>query len=311
MMQLFRASADLYETDNEVVAKFDLPGVRREDINVEIENGSLVVSVEKTGEREVRKESTFFMERAYSGYFRSIPLPAEADQENVRADYEDGVLTVRFPLIEGAGGRRSSIGAGPEGSPISGRRPSEIIVSRPAFSSSTAGRGLPSALSPHQERISRDEMMRQGTDSPLYRSGTGTYYSDTFERPSGEAAPESYFGRGASNDLRIASVSQREAEVARREAEVARREAETVRTGSQVPAPSSPAPYQPRLSREEMIRQGTDSPIYRSGSGSYYSDTFERPTGEAAPESSFGRRVGVSPEGERRRGSRIKTPPER
>jgi hypothetical protein len=69
--------------------------------------------------------------------------------------------------------------------------------------------------------------------------------------------------------------------VARREAEVARREMS--------------APYQQRLSREDMMKQGTDSPMYRSGAGSYYSDTFARPTGEAAPESSFGRGTVTGP----------------
>jgi hypothetical protein len=99
-----------------------------------------------------------------------------------------------------------------------------------------------------------------------------------------------------------AELSSREAEVARREAEVARREAAVSR-----PMGTGGAPFQQRLSREEMMRQGSDSPIYRTGSGSYYSETFEKPTGDTAPQSSFG--GGVQAESERRRKGRVKGSP--
>jgi hypothetical protein len=144
-----------------------------------------------------------------------------------------------------------------------------------------AGAAYPAVSSPYQERLSRDDMMRQGADSPLYRSGSGSYYSDTFVRPQGDVAPESSFGVGNVPESRMTAISRREAEVARREAEVARREMS--------------APYQQRLSREDMMRQGTDSPLYRSGTGSYYSDTFEKPSGDTAPESSFGAGTATGP----------------
>jgi HSP20 family protein len=242
MMQLFRANADLYETDNGVVAKFDLPGVNSEDIDVRIENQNLVIRVERTKEIEERRENAFISERAFSGYYRSIPIPDEADLDNASAEYEDGVLTVRFPFMKEA--RR--------GQRIEG-----------------GSRGVP--ITPHQERLGREQMLEQGTDSPLYRSGTGSYYSDTFVNPTGEAAPESSFSAGSAREEELA---MREAAVARREAEVGRRE-------------MSMTQYQQRLSREDMMRQGTDSPLYRSGTGSYYSETFERPTGEAAPGSAY------------------------
>lgn len=267
MMQLLRANADLYETDREVVAKFDIPGVKEDDITVEIVNDSLTVQVERTGEVEERRENAFLLERSFSGFYRSIPLPPEADQNNAQADYDDGVLTVRFPRIAGMGSGRKVPLVGKRGVRTSGRR----------------GASTTEASSPYQERLSRDDMMRQGADSPLYRSGSGSYYSDTFERPMGDVAPESSFGSGNVSIPRMHAITQREAEVARREAEVARRE--------------MAAPFQQRLSREDMMKQGTDSPIYRSGSGSYYSDTFVRPTGEAAPESSFGRGTVAEPGG--------------
>lgn len=123
MMPLFRASADLYETEDEIVAKFDLPGVRREDIEVEIVNDSLQVFVEKSTEREVSRGNAFFMERSSSGFFRSIGLPPEADTENVQADYREGVLTVRMP-IRGAHGRGEPSRGERYGAPS--RRPRDV-----------------------------------------------------------------------------------------------------------------------------------------------------------------------------------------
>lgn len=107
MRPLFRASADLFRTEDEIVAKIDLPGVSREDIDVVLENDTLHISVAKEGERESRTGTAYFMERSFSGYYRSISLPEDADQENLRADYRDGVLTVRMPtMARGRGGGR-------------------------------------------------------------------------------------------------------------------------------------------------------------------------------------------------------------
>jgi hypothetical protein len=90
--------------------------------------------------------------------------------------------------------------------------------------------------------------------------------------------------------------------VARREAEVAKREmAVTKPIGGGISEISSPT--QQRLSRDEMMKQGSDSPLYREGSGSYYSETFAKPIGDVAPQSSFG--AGNEPE-IKRRGSRVK-----
>ncbi|MCX8197928.1 MAG: Hsp20/alpha crystallin family protein [Candidatus Micrarchaeota archaeon] len=99
-LALSRASADLYETDKEIVAKFDLPGAEKSDINVEIEDGSLRVKVEKTSERSEKKKGAYISERAYSGYFRCIPLPNYAKTENATAEYRNGVLVVKMPKDE-------------------------------------------------------------------------------------------------------------------------------------------------------------------------------------------------------------------
>ncbi|MFH1448749.1 MAG: Hsp20/alpha crystallin family protein [Candidatus Micrarchaeota archaeon] len=97
---LFRANADMYETDDEIVAKFDMPGVNKSDMQVEVTENALVVKVEKKSEHEEKKKDSYFMERSYSGYYRSLPLPPYTKSEDVKAYYKDGVLTVKIPKEE-------------------------------------------------------------------------------------------------------------------------------------------------------------------------------------------------------------------
>ncbi|MEM2138519.1 MAG: Hsp20/alpha crystallin family protein [Candidatus Anstonellaceae archaeon] len=99
-LALTRASTDLYETDKEIVAKFDLPGAEKSDINVEIEDGSLRVKVDKTSEKTEKRKGAYICERAYSGYFRSIPLPNYAKVDSATAEYKNGVLVVKMPKDE-------------------------------------------------------------------------------------------------------------------------------------------------------------------------------------------------------------------
>jgi HSP20 family protein len=97
---LARAAADLYETDKEIVAKFDLPGVRKSDIEVEAGEDQLCVKVEKKEEYEEKKKDSYFIERSWAGYYRSLPLPPYAKIDGTKAEYKDGVLTVRIPKDE-------------------------------------------------------------------------------------------------------------------------------------------------------------------------------------------------------------------
>ncbi len=97
---LFRANVDLYETDKEIVAEFDLPGVDKKDIQLEIGDDSLEVKVEKKHEREEKKKDSYITERSFSGYYRCLPLPKYAKGEGVKAEYKSGVLKVTIPTGE-------------------------------------------------------------------------------------------------------------------------------------------------------------------------------------------------------------------
>jgi HSP20 family protein len=85
------AAADAYEIC------LELPGVKAEDIEVTLHEGSLTVKGEKRFAREEKGRTYFFSEREYGAFQRSFRLPVEALDENISADFQDGVLTVRVP----------------------------------------------------------------------------------------------------------------------------------------------------------------------------------------------------------------------
>jgi HSP20 family protein len=105
-------STDVWETDSEIVYAFDLPGIPEDKVSVEVEDGSLTV----TGERE-RTEKTggdrfYRFERRFGSFERSIGLPQGVKEDEIKADYKDGVLEIRVPKPEQAKPRRIQIGSG-------------------------------------------------------------------------------------------------------------------------------------------------------------------------------------------------------
>jgi HSP20 family protein len=90
---------DIYETEGrEVVLKAELPGLRREDINLTVENNTLTIRGERRRDDSVKEDRYHRIERAYGSFSRSFTLPNTVDPGKVRADYRDGVLTVMLPL---------------------------------------------------------------------------------------------------------------------------------------------------------------------------------------------------------------------
>ncbi len=88
-------AVDVYETDDEVVVKAQLPGVKKEDVEVSIQENSLMIRAETRREEEVDEDGYFRRELRYGTFARRLPLPAEIDDEQVTATMEDGVLEVR------------------------------------------------------------------------------------------------------------------------------------------------------------------------------------------------------------------------
>lgn len=108
----FRPTCDVEETDSHFVMSFDLPGVSRKDINVEVRDNQLIVSGERKHEREDKRKGSIFSERSYGKFQRVVALPTDVDAERIEANYHDGVLELAVPKAESAKPRKIQIGEG-------------------------------------------------------------------------------------------------------------------------------------------------------------------------------------------------------
>ncbi|MGE0444370.1 MAG: Hsp20/alpha crystallin family protein [Vicinamibacterales bacterium] len=96
-------AVDIFETEShDLVLKAELPGMNREDIEVSVENSTLVLKGQKKFEAEVKEENYRRVERTYGQFHRSFTLPSTVDTARVSADYRNGVLTVKLPFREEA-----------------------------------------------------------------------------------------------------------------------------------------------------------------------------------------------------------------
>ncbi len=95
---LFAPKVDVFEKDNRLFTRIDLPGVKKEDISVEVTDGQLVLSGERKRETEEKKDNFYRAEREYGSFYRSVPLPEGVKLEDVKATFADGVLEVSVPL---------------------------------------------------------------------------------------------------------------------------------------------------------------------------------------------------------------------
>lgn len=103
----FSPCCDMREEDTHYSLSFDLPGVSKDDIQIEIENSQIRVS----GERKSENSEKGHIEKRYGCFERTISLPQEVDEEGVKAHYRDGVLKVELPKAAKALPRKISISA--------------------------------------------------------------------------------------------------------------------------------------------------------------------------------------------------------
>jgi HSP20 family protein len=89
---------DIFEKDNRLFTKIDLPGLKKEDVKVEVTDGYLVISGERKNEYEEKKDHFYRCEREHGTFHRTVPLPLNAKYEDVKATFIDGVLEISVPL---------------------------------------------------------------------------------------------------------------------------------------------------------------------------------------------------------------------
>jgi HSP20 family protein len=103
---------DVSENEDQFLVRAELPGIKQEDIDIELENNVLTIKGERKFERKDEKENYHFVERSYGSFFRSFTLPRNVDPNGISANFADGVLTIGIPKAEEAKPRKVQIGAG-------------------------------------------------------------------------------------------------------------------------------------------------------------------------------------------------------
>lgn len=89
---------EVFEKNSRLVTRVDLPGVKKEDVSVEVTDGHLTLSGERKRETEERKDDFYRSEREYGSFYRVVPLPEGVKLEDVKATFAEGVLEVSVPL---------------------------------------------------------------------------------------------------------------------------------------------------------------------------------------------------------------------
>ena len=93
-------SVDIGETDGEYLIRADLPAVKKEDVRITLDDGMLTISGERRQKTEEKNEKSHRVETLYGKFSRSFSLPENADEENIRADSKDGVITVHVAKVK-------------------------------------------------------------------------------------------------------------------------------------------------------------------------------------------------------------------
>lgn len=95
-------SVDISETDTTYLIKGEIPGVKKEDVKVTVQNGLLTIQGERKLEKEEKDKKYHRIECSYGSFMRSFRIPEDADENRVKAEFKDGMLNVSLPKIEKA-----------------------------------------------------------------------------------------------------------------------------------------------------------------------------------------------------------------
>jgi HSP20 family protein len=98
----WRPAVDTYEENNNIVIKAELPGVKKENVTIDIKDNMLTLKGERTEETEVKEENYYRKERSYGKFHRAFTLPDAVDPNKIEASFKDGVLKISIPKAEEA-----------------------------------------------------------------------------------------------------------------------------------------------------------------------------------------------------------------
>jgi HSP20 family protein len=99
-MRDWNPRVDIYDNDENIVIKAELPGIDRKDIVIDVKDGVLTLKGERSFDNEIKEEKYYCRERTFGKFERVFRLPAKVDPEKISADYKDGILKIDIPKPE-------------------------------------------------------------------------------------------------------------------------------------------------------------------------------------------------------------------
>ena len=108
----FMPTCDIEDTESHYLMSFDLPGIKKEDIHIELRDSQLVVWGERKEEQEERRKNRYRSERSYGSFSRTFALPPGVKSEQIESHFQDGVLRLAVPKIQASHGTQIKIGEG-------------------------------------------------------------------------------------------------------------------------------------------------------------------------------------------------------
>lgn len=96
----WRPTVDIYENENHIVIKAELPGVDKKDVQVDVNGRVLTLKGERLSDQKIKEENYFRQERTFGKFERSFTLPTEIDSDKINADFKAGILKVDIPKPE-------------------------------------------------------------------------------------------------------------------------------------------------------------------------------------------------------------------
>jgi len=104
-------AVEMLEKDDKYIVKAELPGMKKEDIDISVSENNLTIKGERKTEKETKGEDYYLSERSYGSFFRSISLPGNIDTEKVSASLDDGVLEIEMSKVAQAKAKKVSVAA--------------------------------------------------------------------------------------------------------------------------------------------------------------------------------------------------------
>jgi HSP20 family protein len=91
---------DIYDNDENIVIKAELPGIEKKDISIDVKDGLLTLKGERSHDNEIKNDKYYRRERSFGRFERTFHLPVDVDPEKISADYKDGILKIDIPKPE-------------------------------------------------------------------------------------------------------------------------------------------------------------------------------------------------------------------